>query len=127
MTAELKASRQDATLILTLSNPGAKNALHPDMYAAAVESLERSRRIITLPIAGTRRYVAVEDAARYRDALGVPLPQGLPEALLEPVRDPSGDLVLRYARSHAPFTARELAARFGLGPAIVDAIPGFKV
>ncbi len=90
--------------------------------AAAVESLERSRRIITLPIAGTRRYVAVEDAARYRDALGVPLPQGLPEALLEPVRDPSGDLVLRYARSHAPFTARELAARFGLGPAIVESI-----
>ena len=89
---------------------------------AAVEALERSRRIIELPIAGARRYIAVEDAARYRDALGVPLPQGLPEALLEPVRDPSGDLVLRYARSHAPFAARELAARYGLGPAIVESI-----
>ncbi|MGH8806519.1 MAG: enoyl-CoA hydratase, partial [Noviherbaspirillum sp.] len=32
MSAELQASRRDATLILTLSNPGARNALHPDMY-----------------------------------------------------------------------------------------------
>jgi enoyl-CoA hydratase/carnithine racemase len=39
MSAELQASRRDATLILTLSNPGAKNALHPDMYAAGIEAL----------------------------------------------------------------------------------------
>ena len=44
MSAELKASRRDATLILTLSNPGARNALHPDMYAAAVESLATADR-----------------------------------------------------------------------------------
>src|SRR3569832_2124696 len=44
MTAELQASRRDATLILTLSNPGAKNALHPDMYAAAVETLSTAER-----------------------------------------------------------------------------------
>ena len=60
--------------------------------------------------------------ARYRDALGVPLPPGLPAALLEPVRDPAGDLVLRYARSHAPFTARELAARYGLGISVAEAV-----
>ncbi len=64
--------------------------------------------------------IAVEDVARYRDALGVPLPPGLPEALLEPVRDPAGDLALRYARSHAPFTVRELAARYGLGAAVAE-------
>ncbi|WP_394782120.1 oxepin-CoA hydrolase, alternative type [Undibacterium sp.] len=39
MSAELKSSRQDSTLVLTLSNPSAKNALHPDMYAAAIEML----------------------------------------------------------------------------------------
>ena len=44
MSAELLASRRDATLILTLSNPGAKNALHPDMYAAGVEALETAER-----------------------------------------------------------------------------------
>lgn len=44
MSAELKASRRDATLILTLSNPGARNALHPDMYAAAIETLTTAER-----------------------------------------------------------------------------------
>ena len=49
-----------------------------------------------------------------RDALGVPLPPGIPESLLQPVRDPLGDLALRYARTHAPFTAADFAARYGL-------------
>jgi enoyl-CoA hydratase/carnithine racemase len=44
MSAELRASRRDATLILTLSNPGAKNALHPDMYGAAIEALTTAER-----------------------------------------------------------------------------------
>jgi enoyl-CoA hydratase/carnithine racemase len=44
MSAELQASRRDATLILTLSNPGAKNALHPDIYAAAIETLSTAER-----------------------------------------------------------------------------------
>ena len=44
MPAELLASRRDRTLILTLSNPSAKNALHPDMYAAGVEALETAER-----------------------------------------------------------------------------------
>jgi ATP-dependent Lhr-like helicase len=85
-------------------------------------ALERARRLVPLPIAGSRRFIAVEDAARYRDALGIPLPPGLPEALLEPVRDPAGDLALRYARSHGPFTARELGLRYGLGPAVAESI-----
>jgi enoyl-CoA hydratase/carnithine racemase len=44
MSAELKASRRDATLVLTISNPGARNALHPDMYAAAIESFANAER-----------------------------------------------------------------------------------
>ena len=90
--------------------------------AATIHHLEDERRAVSLPIAGTRRYVAVEDVARYRDALGVPLPPGLPESLLEPVRDPAGDLALRYARSHGPFTARELAARYGLGVGVATGL-----
>ena len=93
----------------------------PDVLGA-VHQLENERRLVSLPIAGERRYVAVEDVARYRDALGVPLPQGLPESLLEPVRDPAGDLALRFARSHGPFTARELAARYGLGIGVAEAL-----
>jgi ATP-dependent Lhr-like helicase len=96
-------------------------SLMPDTMTI-VRDLERARRIVPLTIAGTSRYVATEDVARFRDALGVPLPLGLPEALLEPVRDPAGDLALRYARSHGPFTAAEFAARYGLGIAVADAL-----
>jgi ATP-dependent Lhr-like helicase len=105
---------------LTLQEIEARSAL-PETRAV-VSMLERAGRIVPLPVAGQTRFVAVEDAARYRDALGAPLPQGLPEALLEPVRDPSGDLALRYARSHGPFASRDLTARYGLGASIVEAI-----
>src|ERR1700754_4029336 len=47
MTAELLAARpadSETTLVLTLSNPGARNALHPDMYAAGIEALETAER-----------------------------------------------------------------------------------
>lgn len=59
MSAELQASRQDATLILTISNPGAKNALHPDMYAAAIETLttaERDDSIRAVVLTGADRF-----------------------------------------------------------------------
>jgi len=44
MTAELLSERRDNTLILTLSNPGLRNALHPDMYAAGVEAFNTAER-----------------------------------------------------------------------------------
>lgn len=44
MSAEFQASRRDATLILTISNPGGRNALHPDIYAAAIETLSTAER-----------------------------------------------------------------------------------
>ncbi|HVQ14493.1 MAG TPA: crosslink repair DNA glycosylase YcaQ family protein, partial [Vicinamibacterales bacterium] len=93
----------------------------PDAGSAIAE-LERSGRLVPIPIAGERRYVAVEDAARYRDALGTPLPAGLPAQLLEPVRDPAGDLAQRFARTHGPFTVDQLARRFGLGTAIAESL-----
>jgi enoyl-CoA hydratase/carnithine racemase len=59
MSAELKASRRDTTLILTLSNPGMRNALHPDMYTAAVEALataERDESVRAVVLTGADRY-----------------------------------------------------------------------
>ncbi|MFE2104686.1 ATP-dependent helicase [Kitasatospora sp. NPDC059463] len=81
--------------------------------------LEAARRVIQVRIAGDQRWAAVEDAGRLRDALGTPLPVGVPEAFTEPVKDPLGDLLARHARTHGPFTAAEAAARFGLGSAVV--------
>jgi ATP-dependent Lhr-like helicase len=105
---------------LSVGELGARSLLADVPTEAA--ALERTRRAVVLPIAGERRYVAVEDVARYRDALGVPVPPGIPESLLEPVRDPAGDLARRYARSHGPFTASEFAARYALGVAVAEAL-----
>jgi ATP-dependent Lhr-like helicase len=90
--------------------------------AASIVDLVKARRAITVRIAGEPRSIAVEDAARYRDALGAPLPLGIPESLLQPVLDPLGDLALRYARTHAPFVAADFAARYGLTPAAAEAV-----
>ncbi|WP_214366796.1 ATP-dependent helicase [Pseudonocardia sp. H11422] len=84
--------------------------------------LEAARRAIRVRIAGEQRWVAIEDAGRVRDALGVALPVGVPETFTEPVADPLGDLVLRYARTHGPFPAADCAARFGLGVAVVAGV-----
>ena len=105
---------------LTVEELEARSALTD--VRAALSELERARRIVPLTVASERRYIAVEDVARYRDALGIPVPPGIPESLLEPVRDPAGDLALRYARSHGPFNARELAARHGLGIAVAEGL-----
>jgi ATP-dependent Lhr-like helicase len=77
------------------------------------------QRIAQLEIAGEARLVVLEDVARYRDALGVKPAKDLPAQLLQPVADPLGDLVSRYARTHGPFFAEEVARRFGLGTAPV--------
>ena len=83
--------------------------------------LEGTRRVVRVRVAGEERWAAVEDAARLRDALGSSLPVGVPQTFLEPVPDPLGDLVSRYARTHGPFTAADLSARLGLGVAVVHA------
>ena len=80
-----------------------------------LSELSRARRIIEIRVAGNPRFIAAEDAARYRDALGTVLPMGLPAALLEPCQSPLQDLISRYIRTHGPFEPAELAKHFGLG------------
>ncbi|MEO3821836.1 ATP-dependent helicase [Plantactinospora sp. B24E8] len=82
--------------------------------------LAGARRILRVRVAGEERWIGVEDAGRYADALGVALPVGVAQAYLEPVADPLGDLVARYARTHGPFAAATCAARFGLGVFVVE-------
>jgi ATP-dependent Lhr-like helicase len=86
-----------------------------------LDELVAARRAIVVRIAGEERHVAIEDAGRLRDALGTALPVGVPEAFTEPVADPLGDIVGRYARTHGPFQPDEVARRLGLGVAVVTA------
>jgi ATP-dependent Lhr-like helicase len=70
-------------------------------------------RAVRVRIGLEERIAAVEDAAKLRDALGVVLPDGLPPTLLAPHPAAMRDLVARYARTHGPFVATEVAARLG--------------
>ncbi|MEP7765252.1 ATP-dependent helicase [Sanguibacter sp. 25GB23B1] len=93
-----------------------------DAVPGWLAELERSRRVIQVRLAGVEpsgRWAAIEDAGRLRDALGVALPVGVPETFTELLPDPLGDLVRRYARTHGPFTVRDLAEHYGLGTAVV--------
>ncbi|PRC58079.1 hypothetical protein C6A85_30310, partial [Mycobacterium sp. ITM-2017-0098] len=65
--------------------------------------------------AGQSWWVAVEDIGRLRDGVGVAVPVGVPMAFLEPIVDPLGELLSRYARTRGPFTTADAATRFGLG------------
>jgi ATP-dependent Lhr-like helicase len=87
---------------------------------SAIRTLENTHRAITITVANDERIIAIEDGSRYRDALGATLPSDIPESLKAPVRDPLSDLILRYARTHAPFPAADIAARFNLPVGIVE-------
>jgi len=90
--------------------------------AAVVEDLVNARRLVRVRIAGDARYVPVEYASRYRDALGTPLPPGLAEIFLASAEEPLAEIVRRYARTHGPFTTADLAARYRLQVTAVEPI-----
>jgi ATP-dependent Lhr-like helicase len=98
----------------------AQRAADPAAAPQWLARLAAQRRVLEVRVGGQPRWAAVEDAGRLRDALGVALPPGVPGAFTEPAADPLRDLVLRYARTHGPFTALEAAQRYGLGVAVVS-------
>jgi ATP-dependent helicase Lhr and Lhr-like helicase len=77
------------------------------------DTLVRERRAAIVRVGGEERLIAVEDAGRYRDALGAMPPSGLPEAFLESSDEPLRSLVARFARSRGPFTTRDANDHFG--------------
>lgn len=79
-----------------------------------IAELVEKRRAVFMRVAGTEHLVAIEDCAMYRDALGAVPPNGLPASLLAPVDDALAMLISRYARTHGPFRAEDLARRVAL-------------
>jgi ATP-dependent helicase Lhr and Lhr-like helicase len=104
---------------LTVDEAAARSKT-PSAAAGWLDELAASRRALLVRVAGEERWIAAEDISRYRDALGVAPPPGVPESLLEPVADPLGDLVARFARTHGPFAPADAAVRLGLGAAVVE-------
>ncbi len=87
---------------------------------AVLPKLVRARRALEIRMLGEKRFIAIEDAAKFRDALGIPLPPGVPKAFLDPLPDPQLEILKRYARTHGPFTVADAAGRFGWDPLVVQ-------
>ena len=98
----------------------ARTAGHSLVATAWLQDLAASRRAVVVRIGGVDRWIAVEDVARYRDAIGVSVPVGIPGAFLEPTQDALGSLLARWARTHGPFLSPEPARRWGLPVGIVE-------
>ncbi|MGH9115996.1 MAG: Lhr family ATP-dependent helicase, partial [Acidimicrobiales bacterium] len=90
--------------------------------SASWEELVRARRAVVVRVAGEDRLIAAEDAARYRDGLGVVVPPGLPAVFLDPAGDGLVQILRRWSRTHGPFEAAEPASRFGVAEAAVAAV-----
>jgi ATP-dependent Lhr-like helicase len=117
-----RSAEDAADLLRFLGDLTVEEAAERGIRPEWLTELEAARRAIRVRIGGTERFLAIEDAGRVRDALGTALPVGVPEAFTEPVADPLGDLLSRYARSRGPFAAADAAARFGLGTAVVTGV-----
>ncbi len=76
--------------------------------------LEGDRRACRIRIATEERWISIDDAARYRDGLGVSPPLGVPEVFLRPAERPIESLLARFARTHAPFLATQAAQRWSI-------------
>jgi ATP-dependent Lhr-like helicase len=83
-------------------------------------SLEATRRALRLELGGEERWIAAEDAALYRDALGVEPPPGLPEAFLEPAPEAALQLLRRFARHRGPFVTASPAGRYAMAPSRIE-------
>jgi len=120
MLSEHRHARSADELHDVLRRIGDLSAAEVDLRSAAgqgtrwADELVHERRAVRLRVAGEERYVAAEDASRYRDALGCALPVGLPAAFTEPVVHPLDDVVARFARTHGPFLPDAVARRLGI-------------
>jgi ATP-dependent helicase Lhr and Lhr-like helicase len=100
---------------LSLDELVARGDAAADVVGRWAEELVEQRRATRIRLGGEKRFAAAEDAGRLRDALGVPVPSGVPAAFLEPVERPLDELVARYARTHGPFRTVEVARRLATG------------
>ena len=81
--------------------------------------LDGARRAVRTRVGGEERWLAVEDAARYRDGVGIAPPVGIPAAFLGPAAGALDGLLARYARTHGPFLTPDPARRWGLPVGVV--------
>ncbi|HEX4898057.1 MAG TPA: DEAD/DEAH box helicase, partial [Candidatus Limnocylindrales bacterium] len=105
---------------LSMVEIGARVEGGADVAEAWVAELHAARRAVAARIGDEERWIAIEDAGRYRDGVGVSPPAGIPEAFLVPVAQALDGLLARWARTHGPFLAVDPAHRWGLPTGVVE-------
>jgi ATP-dependent Lhr-like helicase len=111
-----------ADLLRRLGDLRADEAAARGVSRTWLDTLGREHRAAMVRLAGEERWIAAEDTARYRDALGVSLPAGIPEVFLGATTDAIELLLMRWARTHVPFVAADPATRWGLQEQLVDRV-----
>jgi ATP-dependent Lhr-like helicase len=91
----------------------------PAALPSWLAALEASRRACRVRIAAEDRWIPIEDTGRYRDALGVSPPPGVPEVFLKKTEASLDGLVARYARTHAPFIPAAISERWSIPETLV--------
>lgn len=92
----------------------------PGQVTAWFEELQGEGRAVAIQLAGELRWIAAEEAGRYRDAFGCTPPSSLPSDFLNGGETPLEDILRRYARRRGPFHTRDIAERYGMLPAQVE-------
>ena len=105
---------------LTEAEVAARSSASPAESATWLGELAAGRRAVTVRIGGELRWIAIEDVARYRDAVGVQPPAGIPLAFLGPTSSALEGLLARFGRTHGPFLTPEPAIRWGLPMGVVE-------
>jgi ATP-dependent Lhr-like helicase len=110
-------------LLVRLGDLSEKEAVDRGVGEEWLRELQSQRRAVAIRLAGETRWIAAEDAGRYREAMGASLPVGLPDAFLTPGNAPLDSLLWRYARTHVPFVTADPAKRWAAPtPAIEEAL-----
>jgi ATP-dependent helicase Lhr and Lhr-like helicase len=111
---------------LTLSELS-ERAVSAEEAGRWLAQLEREHRVFQVRIQREARYLAAEDAGRYRDALGIVPAAGTPSAFLSPVPDAVSQIISRYARNHGPFSESALGIRYGLsGQSVAEVVANLR-
>jgi ATP-dependent helicase Lhr and Lhr-like helicase len=101
-------------LLVRLGDLSLREAADRGVIEDWLRALEKERRAVSVRVAGEARWIAAEDAGRYREALGATLPIGLPDAFLDPGTEPLESLLRRFARTHVPFVTADPARRWAV-------------
>jgi ATP-dependent helicase Lhr and Lhr-like helicase len=114
-------------VLVRLGDLSESEAAARGIAAQWLDELERSRRAVEVRVGHESRWIAAEDAGRYREALGTSLPIGLPDAFLEPGQQPLESLIRRFARTHVPFVSADLTKRWAIPESPVEVALGALV